>query len=1096
MTTDSTIYHQTYSYFLAEAQDLLQGMEQDLLSLREDRSPAKVHSLMRAAHTLKGASASVGFESMKAMAHGLEDVFKAFYNPEVAIDYELEALLFEGYECLRIPLTAALSGLECNDAEVLERATSIFSQLQAKLGDDFDPKAAIPSSAELGFDITRSIFETGVRERLEQVATVLAEKNPSTIAHTLQTQAEVFAGLAESMNLAGFGEIAQATLAALKAHPNRVAEIGQAALADLQQGQIAVLNGDRVRGGEPSETLRQLAGWSKVIAKQPSSNQAKSAPRVNNKSLSDSELTRLWCRLVSFLNRPLWVKDPLSSRLMMSTRRKVEVAPTVSKVGSSQQAVANPDEVVVDAPLLEADLEELASSFDTLVAGEATQVGAPGAGFELWDDGWHEAIEPLNSDPTMEDSTSLEVRLCQKDEPLAIDLASSPKETAPHAATIRVALEHLDALNHSTSELLVNQNQQALQDERLQATLQELQDRLKRHQQTIIKLQDWADRSLIVPEKEHRKSFELSAFKTGENHASRGNNVAQNLFDSLELDRHSELHVLLQSALKEVVQIENEAEAIDLIGRGASHLLKKQGRLLTNVRSDLMDVRMVPVGTILNRFPRVLQQLMETHGKSVNLQIQGTQVLVDKAVAEKLYDPLLHLIRNAFDHGIESEEVRYRQGKTSVGQIKIRVYQQGNRTLIEVQDDGGGLDLQKICQRGYELRLLPSDRVEQFSKTELFDLLFEPGFSTADQVSDLSGRGVGLDVVRSSLQSLKGSVTVQSEVGSGTIFSLQLPLTLISARLLVCQVGQEVYGFLSDEVEKILASQSRQVETVAGHRVFHWQQEEGAHPVPIYQLAQLLSYKAALPLANDTTRGLSFPVLDDISPLLLIQGQSGVVAIEVDRIIGEQELVIRPMGTAIAPPSYVYGCSILGDGRLMLVVDGAALASRGLDAGVALEASTARKSQSTHSEAYAKLPEALAPTATAKSVPLTHCILVVDDSITVRQSLALTLESANYRVLQAQDGLEAIAQIQQHKDVQLITCDVEMPRLNGFEFLARYDQEVSSQVPVVMLTSRTSEKHQQLAMQLGASAYLTKPYVEQTLLKTIEDLIVEKAVET
>ncbi|NJK53021.1 MAG: hypothetical protein HC936_09735 [Leptolyngbyaceae cyanobacterium SU_3_3] len=263
MTTNSSIRKQTYAYFLAEAQDLLQEMEQDLLSLRGERSLAKVHSLMRVAHTLKGAAASVGFDSMKTMAHTLEDVFKAFYKPEVAIDAELEALLFEGYECLRMPLTAALAGMEANDADILERATSVFAQLQAKLGEHFDPGAAMPSSAELGFDITQSIFETGVHERLEQLAMVLTTRNPTTIAQTLQTQAEVFSGLAESMNLSGFGAIAQATLSALKANPHQAIEIAQAALADFRQGQIAVLGGDRSQGGEPSDVLKQFAGRSK-----------------------------------------------------------------------------------------------------------------------------------------------------------------------------------------------------------------------------------------------------------------------------------------------------------------------------------------------------------------------------------------------------------------------------------------------------------------------------------------------------------------------------------------------------------------------------------------------------------------------------------------------------------------------------------------------------------------------------------------------------------------------------------------------------------------------------------------------------------------
>jgi two-component system, chemotaxis family, sensor histidine kinase and response regulator PixL len=315
-----------------------------------------------------------------------------------------------------------------------------------------------------------------------------------------------------------------------------------------------------------------------------------------------------------------------------------------------------------------------------------------------------------------------------------------------------------------------------------------------------------------------------------------------------------------------------------------------------------------------------------------------------------------------------------------------------------------------------------------------------------------------------------------------------LPLTLMSARLLVCQVGQSVYGFLSDEVEKILTAQNGEVETVSGHRMFHWQQE--ARPIPLHQMSRLFGYGTALPTCQEN-RGVSFPVLaGDTSPLLLIRTQSGLLGLEVDRIIGEQELVIRPMGTAIAPPNYVYGCSVLGDGQLILVINSGALASQG---------TSQRLNTALETEAEQTIvSEQGMQNGLARSISKTpHCVLVVDDSITVRQTLALTLEGAGYRVLQAQDGLEAIAQVHQHNDIQLITCDVEMPRLNGFEFLMRYNQELSAvQSPVVMLTSRSNEKHQQLAAQLGASAYITKPFAEPMLLETIAGLIAKKGVKS
>ena len=260
MSIDPTIRDQSLVYFLQEAPELLQVLEQELLSLREDYSITKVHTLMRTTHTLKGATASMGLESITTVAHSLEDIFKNLYKPDIVIDPEVEALLFEGYECLRTPLIAEFSGSHFNNSEIFDRAAVIFSQLQEKLGDCFDQEAYIPTSAELGFDVTQSIFEVGVTQRLEELACVIATGEPQAVASTLQAQAEVFLGLAESLHLPGFGAIASATIAALNNHPDDSVSIAQAALADFQQGQSAVLAGDRSSGGEISLALQQLAG--------------------------------------------------------------------------------------------------------------------------------------------------------------------------------------------------------------------------------------------------------------------------------------------------------------------------------------------------------------------------------------------------------------------------------------------------------------------------------------------------------------------------------------------------------------------------------------------------------------------------------------------------------------------------------------------------------------------------------------------------------------------------------------------------------------------------------------------------------------------
>jgi two-component system, chemotaxis family, sensor histidine kinase and response regulator PixL len=1169
--TNDAFRQQTYAYFLMEAQDLLQAIEQDLLTLRADRQPARVHNLMRSAHTLKGAAASVGFQSIKTMAHNLEDVFKTLYNPEVVIDAELETLLMISHDCLRAPISAAVAETECHEAEILSRANAAFGQLKAKLGKHFDPNAGIPTSAELGFDITRSIFETGVSERLEELATALANGDPATVTQTLQTHAEVFIGLAESLNLPGFEAIAKTVQTALQIHPEQSLAIAEVALIDYRQGQAAVLTGDRRQGGKPSAALKQFTQKVKpapqqpvppppplrpaAAPQQPAARESVSPSSVNSTAAaggtaavtplpaplptlgptrlvteSGNRLSKIWHWLMDFLNQPLFstnLQTPVNPQPLMDLPT-VEAPPSqrdrwpstevmadsISNNRDRQTTIANDaglttadfsPKTVFD-PGIQVSIEDFDSTnlsgFESIVTDEdgfvtfddldpstdaladierfSVEMGKLAddlAGFEAFVDLADLTDPPIAAAPveeltpalgTVNQASDQQADLWQDPAPAA-PVVHSPQQSQPAegraegrttngaTAKLRVDLAHLEALNYSISELLINQNRQNLQAEQVQGFVKELTDHLRQHQQTMMYLREWSDRLLFTEVKPLR---------------SQAGQAVE--FDALELDQHSEMHGLLQDALEEIVRLNLTTEGLDLTVRQSSQTLNRQGRLLMNARDDLMEVRMVPIGAVLNRLPRLLQQLVETYGKQVELQLKGTQVLVDKVIADKLYDPLLHLVRNAFDHGIESAERRMQQGKPAIGTITIHAYQQGNRTLIDIRDDGYGLDFPKICRRAYEAGLLPSDQVDQFTKLELINVLFESGFSTAAEVSDLSGRGVGLDVVRAQLQALKGTVTVQSEPTQGTTFSLQLPLTLMTARLLVCQVGTSVYGFLSDEVERVILPQPQQLKATTGQPIFHWQRGEIEYPVPVHQLSSLITYGLNLPTVDQTD--LEQPLLtSDTQPLLLLRASSdGLVGIRIDQVVGEQELVIRPISTAITPPAYIYGCSILADGHLMLVVDGAALV---------------KQSQPQEQQIPPRVAQAKGAVPTEQRSTVKQ-ILVIDDSITIRQTLAETLRNTGYEVIQAQDGLDALAQLQQHPAVQLITCDVEMPRLNGFEFLMRYRPDASlPQVPVVMLTSRTSEKHRQLALQLGATAYMTKPYINQDFVDAIAHLI-------
>ena len=955
MTTDPTIREQTYGYFLQEAPQLLQVLEQELLSIRENYSITKVHTLMRATHTLKGAAASVGLESIKTVAHSLEDIFKTLYKPDLVIDQEIEALLFEGYECLRAPLMAELTGAHDNNSEVFDRAAAIFTKLQEKLGDCFGQEAYIPTSTELGFDVIQSIFELGVTQRLEEIASVLASDQPQVIASTLQAQAEIFLGLAESLNLPGFGAIAAAVLTALATHPDQAVTIAQAALADFQQGQIAVLAGDRASGGQPSLALQQLAEGER------------------DSSLSEGEAEET---------------DSLFE--------------TIWNLTDSE-----------DLPI-EEEQEDL--SFNEYT--------------------WDNLEDDVETDPSHQPRVSTST--------------IPKKDSAPGFDTVRVNVEHLDHLNYLIGELLTNQNRQSLQDEQLQGRIQELLSQLAKHQQLLSQLQDWSD--------------------------------------ALELDRQIK-PVLVQSLLENAVQLEATTDGIDSFSRQSSQILSKQSRLLTSARDDLLEARMVPLDDIFSLLPRVLQQLETLYNKPVALELSGTEVLVDKAVAEKLYDPLLHLVRNAFDHGIEPMDVRQQRGKVEKGKIEIRAFHQGSHLMIEVRDDGQGLKFDQIRQQAIRLELVSPEQVHNLNEAQLMDLLFEPGFSTAEQVNNLSGRGIGLDVVRAQLEALQGAVTIYSQPNRGTTFLLQIPVSLTMAKLFFCQAGSNIYSLLTDAIEQIVVPQPDKIRHWEGGKVMRWGEGAEEQLIPVYRLEQILNYLSPVtkPLDNQST--------NELMPVVLLRCQNKLLGLEVDQVIGEQELVIRPLGPMIVPPPYVYGSSILADGQLTLVIDGAALAKYVFDqqnsaytnqASVSFTSPIFSPNSPRHASFAAgfwdgsassteicRLPQEtifpkalegtknrnLAPQLPNQPNPVrampAETLLLVDDSLTLRQTLALTFQKSGYQVIEARDGYEAIEQLQLQSAIQLVICDLDMPRMNGFEFLNyRQQNPALAEIPVIILTSR------------------------------------------
>ncbi len=1037
MTFDPSIREQGYQYFLQEAPELLQVLEQGLLNFREDHSINKVNTLMRATHTLKGAAASIGLDTIATIAHSLEDIFKTFCNPDVAIDLEIETLLLEGFDCLQLPLKAEFAGEPINHFEVLDRTATVFAQLQEKLGDYFGQDNHLPTSAELGFDVTLSIFEVGVAQRLEQLAIVLANAEPPEIISAFRSQAEVFLGLAESLNLPGFGEISQATITALDDHPAQAVTIAKAALADFRAGHTAVLGGDRSQGGQASKALLQPArrNLHKLDETEPPAEQSKAT-------------TGIWGTLRTNFFKFFLEDEDFTPQV--STSSTVELLPAADWADSSVQTVTEPQNSELQS--------QEATLLENIWGGQVVSTDLVSQSPELLT----AAIASPQPEPN---SLVLTATAPSSQTPTNSQKVVSQKSTSL-SPTVRVNVEHLDRLSYSVGELLTNQNRQTLQTEQTQAEMRTLYTRLRQQQQLLDELQDWVDR-----QSKEQKAKGLTPRKS---------------------KQFSALQLLAQRLLADAVQLTEATDAIDLFVQQSSQTLEKQGRLLIGTRDALIEARMLPLGYILDRFHRVLQQLETLHNKQVMLELQGTEVMVDKVVVEKLYDPLLHLIRNAFDHGIEPAAIRQQRGKGETGQIKIIAHNQGRQLVIEVRDDGNGLNFDQIRQRAVDGQVISLEQIGSLTEAQLTDLLFEPGFSTVSQVNDLSGRGVGLDVVRDQLKALRGSVVVHSEPGQGTTFTLQIPLSLTVAPLLLCRAGFNTYALLDDAIEQIILPKTEQIQTRNGCRVLQWNKESDQRLIPIFSLTQILSYRSAVAALSILQTQSGLVAKDQVSPIILIRCQESLLGLEVDQLLGEQELVIRPLGDLIGVTPYVHGASILADGQLSLVLNGARLLQKAFDRPPdkkpdqrppSVPLLIEQPSASNQSTLPAGRDRKLDP----KSSPP---ILIVEDSITVRQALALTLQKAGYRVFQAEDGSQALEQFQHQTDIQLVICDLEMPRMSGFEFLSHRQQiPALSNVPVMMLTSRSDERHRLLASQLGATAYMTKPYMEYKLLGIVAELL-------
>ncbi|MEM8831690.1 MAG: response regulator [Cyanobacteria bacterium P01_G01_bin.19] len=625
-------------------------------------------------------------------------------------------------------------------------------------------------------------------------------------------------------------------------------------------------------------------------------------------------------------------------------------------------------------------------------------------------------------------------------EKVVAKVAQESAKVSPTVNQVKIPLDRLQNMTNNVEELILTYSRFGRQQELLNQANRRLRSLTRQFEPIREQIQNLYDELAIGSSDLAKKAQQIE--EVAEQDGDR--------FDSLEMDRYTNLHGSLQSFQELMLQIQETRTDIDFVDRELGEDIEQTKKNLNVLYSEVTNSRLVPFDLLAKRFVPQIRGLSQRFDKKVELKIEGKNTPVDQILLEQLQTPLTHLLNNAFDHGIESKFERFANGKPEEATICLTSRLKKNALEIVIEDDGGGINPEKVYKRAVERGICPPEKsIDDFQSGEILNWIFEPDFSTAAKVSDISGRGMGLDIVLNLIRQLKGQLQVQTDVGLGTTFTISLPLNLSLQSLMLVQLQNSLIAIPHTSIREILPYQDLDFSD-SEKKHLNWQ----GQTVPLSSAVNL------------------FP--RPRKPLNFAQGKIAIVletafeplAILVDSIVGEEKLIIKPFDETIPVPPYMAGCTVLGTGQVVPVI-----LPQGIERNNIVTASDKNISST------------IANT--------TSTILVAEDSVATRKMLDRILTSVGYQVIVCRDGQEALEQVNQYKGkIDLILSDVEMPRLNGFELLAKVRAKPAfKKTPIVMATSRTGDRHKDKAKQLGATDYLGKPVQPQQLIDTVAALL-------
>jgi two-component system, chemotaxis family, sensor histidine kinase and response regulator PixL len=972
----------------------------------------------------------------------------------------------------------------------------VFDELHERLGDPSPEDANSMLSPEDGQDILPLLFETEVEGCLQRLEGVLADTGQPCLREEVSIMAAELGGLGEMLQLEPFSQLCESVSQHLDvAADEQIEEVARVALQAWRRSQALVL----INQLDSLPTKIELDGL-EITPIQVAHHEVAHHEFAPFEELSDEEA------IAQFLATSDEDEEAVAQFLATSDENEEAIAQFLVTSDENEEAIAQfsstPDEKEeAIAQFLAASGEEVFAqevfaqevfAEEDIAVGNFVQAEALDDEIQL-DDEVIAALFDSFDDSTSSDTNHIDVpqeaatvaaanvsNTNYKSSERRVEAKVTPLERETVENTVRVPSKQLENINDLFGELIIQRNGLNLQLERLRKLIRGLNQRvqvLERENQELRtaydKISTGGSATSGISSQFYGAGNDQRSFVSSD---SFGNQNINTRFDSLELDRYNDLNLLSQEVMETIVQVQEVTTDIQLSIDDTDLIARKLNKTSKQLQRKLTQVRMRPLSDIVDRFPRALRDLNVEYGKNAQLKIEGGNTLIERSILEALSEPLMHLLRNAFDHGLEDPQTRQQNGKPEQATIEIKASHRSNRSIITISDDGRGISLEKIRDRALSMGL-DASLLSQATDEELLSLIFEPGFTTKDEVTALSGRGVGMDVVRNNLKQVRGDIKVDTRPGVGTTFTLSVPFTLSVARVLLVESNRMLLAFPTDVISEIFLLQNEQVFPMAGSEVLNWH----GNMLPLIRLGRYLEFNCA----RYDNPDLETPPAINASSVLIVNQGNQPIAVQVDRCWGEQEVAIRHVEGNIPLPSGFANCTILGDGRVVALVN-----TNELLYWIASNERTPRNQKLPSARLKTAFLNSVDEKATTTNKNQKGTILIVDDSINVRRFLALTLEKGGYQVEQAKDGQDALEKLQSGLLVQAVICDIEMPRLDGYGFLGRVKSKSElKQIPVTMLTSRSSDKHRQLAMQLGARAYFSKPYNEQELLRALDDII-------